>query len=142
VLAFSLILTLSLTACNNGSTGGKPAPKPNTDPKSLVITNIPAENLADLSSVGTAWLTIITQDEYKSVAGAYLSNTDITIEGSTVTIPLYNSTGNTNTRWTGNGTYNVLIGAGEAILYFADDVVFDKASVTVDYTAFKENLVG
>jgi hypothetical protein len=139
ILAIALVL--GMTACDNGGGGSTTTKKPNTDPKTLVITGI-----TDLNEYGQVAIfekgTTPEQmvEGIGFVAGAIASNSDYTASGTTLNIALYNP-GTNNGRWTGNGTYNIGImlkigsdttGSG----YGATNIDFSTATTTVTWDKF------
>jgi hypothetical protein len=119
----------------------------NTDPKTLIIQNIPANVFAYGQSGGNigVFTNGTTPQQAMAmtglVAGAYLSNEDIVISGSgpyTLTIPLYNTTG--STRWTGSGTFTVYVSlyGGGGHDYKADSVNITSGTTTVSFSSVAE----
>jgi len=88
----AIVLVLGMVACSSGGGGGgSPAPKPNTDPKTIVITGIKGYDFTrgDLGIVteGTSLADVLALKGL--VAGADSQNSDIKITSDSITIPLY-----------------------------------------------------
>jgi hypothetical protein len=133
VLSFGLVLT----GCDNDTTR-------NSDPKTLIIQNIPANVYAYGGSGGKIGIFTdgTTPEQAMSntgiVAGADLSNGDITISGSgpyTLTIPLYNI--NSNNRWTESGTFTVyvVLNGGGGHYYRANSVSITSGTTTLPFSS-------
>jgi hypothetical protein len=111
--ALSFVMMLVMAGCpvEPDPGGGE---EQNTEPKTLVIQNVPAPVYAYAQSGGEVGLfpvgTVLEQAlamEKNTIPGAMLSNRDITVTGTgpyTITLPLYKGT---NIRWTGSGTYDI-----------------------------------
>ena len=140
VLACLLVYVL-LASCKNETSN-------NTDPKILVVQSIPTNVYAYGNSGGLIGVfptgTTTQQALFYTglVAGASLSNYDITVTGSgpyTLTIPLYNAT-STSSRWTGNGTYDVfvILNGGGGHYYKVGSVNFSSGTTTVAFSRATE----
>jgi hypothetical protein len=146
MLAVALVFGMTLAGCKDSDDGAKA----NTDPKTIVITGISASDKTDyfptagalaLYSAGTTVAQIIANPT-ANVAGASFTNSDITISASdpyTYTIPLYNP-GTGNGRWTGNGTFEVLVSDGVTNPATAKvkkaTITFTDATTTVAWGSF------
>jgi hypothetical protein len=139
VLSFGLVLA----GCDNSTTGDSTTGGENSDPKTLIIQNIPANVYSYGQSGGGIGIfpAGTTPQQALSdtgiIAGADLTNGDITLSGSgpyTLTIPLYNI--DNNNRWTGSGTFAVyvaLYGGGEHY-YKADSVSITSGTTTIPFS--------
>jgi hypothetical protein len=136
ILAGALIFGLVLAGCDNGTTE-------DNDPKTLIVQNIPANVYAYGQAGGQIGIFTdgTTPQQAMSmtgiVAGADLSNGDITVSGSgpyTLTIPLYNITD--NNRWTGSGTFTVYVAlnGGGGHFYRANSVSITSGTTTVPFS--------
>jgi hypothetical protein len=146
VLTFSLILTLSLTACDNGGGGSKtpPPPKPNTDPKTLVVT--------DITGLTKPITIILLLDKDKSDAWTNdpdnnplpfpaITASNIEENSGTISFPLFtvDSTGffdpsDESTKWKGTGSfYPVIYSSDDWIPFDADDEMFVSYDV-IEYS--------
>jgi len=132
MLVIALVFGMTVIGCDN--TGGI------DDPKTLVVRNIPANVYAYAnyySQLGVYPTGTTTQQAISMtglVAGAYLTNSDISVAGSgpyTVTIPLYNVSG--NTRWIGNGTYDIYVRLGSHY-YKANSVNISSGTTTISFS--------
>ena len=147
MLALALVLVFGMTVvgCDTDSTGE------NTDPKALIIQNIPAAILVNgqspysatsqlgVFSTGTTLQQALTLTNI--VAGAYLNNADITVTGSgpySMIIPLYKS--DNSGRWTGSGTYDVyvVLTGGGGHYYRASSVNFSSGNTTISFGSTTE----
>jgi hypothetical protein len=135
--ALALSFGLVLAGCDNGTTE-------NSDPKTLIIQNIPVE-VDDYSQSGGK-IGIFTDGTTPQqamsmtgiVAGVDLSNGDIVVSGSgpyTWTIPLYIT--NSNNRWTGSGTFTVyvILNGGGGHYYRANSVSITSGTTTVPFNS-------
>ncbi|MDR2053442.1 MAG: InlB B-repeat-containing protein [Treponema sp.] len=120
----------------DGTTGGG-----NTDPKTLVITDIPA-NLAALGQEGIQIAIVeagkTLQGQSDATAGADGSTTQTSGSGPyTATASLY-AAPNYSSRWTGSGKYDVylLLGKDYSTRYQLKNVTFSSATTTVSATSF------
>jgi hypothetical protein len=98
IIAFVAVIGFSLVSCG---------PKPNTDPKTIVITGL--ANSYTYGDIGlfTAGTSLEDVAQNKGfVAGASWENEDIVHTGGSITYPLYNP-GTNSGRWKGNGTFDV-----------------------------------
>jgi hypothetical protein len=152
ITALAAVIVFSMAACDNGGGGGttKKETPPNTDPKTIVITGISAEDKTDyfptsgylvIYPEGTTPAQVIA-DQVASVGGAMFSNSDITISNPaphTYTIPLWNP-GTSSGRWTRNGTYEVGVVDGTTNPATAKakmaTVTFDEKTETVAWSSF------
>jgi hypothetical protein len=146
MLVIVLAFGMTVIGCDNGSTGGG-----NTDPKAIVVQNIPATVLVNGQSPysATSRLGVFSagttlqqaQTLTNIVAGAYLDNGDITVTGSgpySLIIPLYKS--DNSGRWTGSGTYDVyvvLTGSG-GHYYKASSVNISSGTTTISFSNVTE----
>jgi hypothetical protein len=142
VLAVALVS--GMTACGGG--GGGSAPKPNTDPKTIVITGLPDSYSYGDILIFTAGTSIEDLVQGKGfVAGASWDNFDIVHPRGSITYPLYNP-GTNNGRWKGNGTYDVywFYTAGEhnsstnPIKIYKASVSFTEATTSVAFSKFAD----
>jgi hypothetical protein len=139
VLAFGM----AVVGCDDGSKDDG-----NNVAKTLIIQNIPTEMYSygrtsgsqlGIFSVGTNPQQALSLTNI--VAGAYLSNTDITVSGTgpySMILPLYNISG--NDRWMGSGTYDVyvMLRGGGGHYYKADSVNISSGTTTISFnTAIK-----
>jgi hypothetical protein len=146
VLAVALVFGMTLAGCKDSDDGAKA----NTDPKTIVITGISAEDKTAYFPVSGGFLgifpagTTVTQmmGGATNDGGAMFNNSDITISDSapfTYTIPLYNP-GTGNGRWTGNGRHEVVVSDGSTNPATAKGkmatVTFSEATTTVDWSSF------
>jgi hypothetical protein len=112
--ALAVALVLGMAACNNGSTGTKPPPPPNTDPKTLLITDNPGTLVTDVSFPCYVTVMICTpgaidsKDMTKLVAGCWWRNFQQTdTQYASYKLDLYLPDG-TDNRFTGTGTYEAV----------------------------------
>jgi hypothetical protein len=140
MLALVLVFGLVLTGCEED--------KENTDPKTLVISGIPA-TVYEYASLGghIGIFTAGTTPEEALlqtgvVAGASLQNDDVTHTDSapyTLTIPLYLI--DSEDRWTGNGTYDIYVRLYNGSVYHyykASSVNFSSGTTTVSFSSATE----
>jgi hypothetical protein len=141
-------LALVFTACTGTYTdqGGGTGDGENSDPKILVIQNIPANVYSYAQSgggiglfpVGTTPAEAIIMQDY--VPGADLFNSDIIVSGSgpyTMTFPLYSGT---NLRWTGSGTFDiyVMLNGNGGHYYRATSVSITSETTTIPFSMATE----
>jgi hypothetical protein len=157
VLAIALVL--GMTACSNGSTGGskKKETPPNTDPKFITITGIPSGFMGTLKTNGvlialipagtdlSALLSLGSQEEAMEAFMALIQvSTFISVEdwGSwlatlTDSLPDCNLWDTTNKKWTGTGTFDVILSDLEgSSVYRASSVAFSEEKTTVAWSKF------
>jgi len=146
LLVCLLALSLAFVGCNNGTTGGgggssssNNTPAANTDPKTLVITNIPRTSY----DIGVYPKGTSLEDAYNFIglvayADAGDTGDDYKWSGSTLTTNLYNA--ETDARWTGNGTYDIYVAAkdGHNIVgaYKAANTSITSATTTIEWSKF------
>jgi hypothetical protein len=137
-----LVFGLALAGCDNGTTDDG-----NSDPKTLIIQDIPADVYAYGQNGGQIGIFTAgtTPEQAMSmtglVAGADLSSADVTVVGSgpyTLTIPLYNASD--NNRWTGTGTFTVYVElkGGGGHYYRADSVSILSGTTTILFSSAAE----
>jgi len=140
VITIAAVIGFTMTGCDNG--GGGSAPKPNTDPKTLVITGLANDYWYGDVGIYTAGTSLAdVQNGVGLIAGADHNNSDIIYTEKQVTYPLYNISD--NNRWTGSGSYDVYWfystvsgNASDMIPYKASNVSFNAATTTVAFSKF------
>jgi len=148
ILVMVLVLGMTIVGCDDDSSGEDG----NTDPKTLVIQNIPINTYNEISysshNIGISlFITGTTTQQMQSligfVAGAYMSNNDINVINTTgsvtVTIPLRKLD---NNRWTGNGTYDIILTSDisngiNGTMYKASSINFSSEITSVLYSSFQ-----
>jgi hypothetical protein len=137
ILVMVLVFGMMVVGCDDGSTSGS------SDPKTLVITNVPVNVYSYASSGGLLGVftagTTVTQalNETGLVAGAYMNNPDISsvLSGGNyrLSIPLYTPSG--STRWTGSGKYDVyvVLNGGGGHYYKASSVNISSETTTISF---------
>jgi hypothetical protein len=135
ILVMVLVLAFGFSGCDNGTTGSD-------DPKTLVISGVPAEVYRYASDGGIILVlsagTTLDQplsSETGIVASAVLQSVDIKVAGSgpyTIAIPLYTTN---EDRWTGNGTYDIYMDLlGSDVQYRARSVNFSSGTTTLPFS--------
>jgi hypothetical protein len=147
ILGMALVFAIAVISCDNDD-GDE---EKNTDPKTLVITNI-SQELAEQGQSGIrifitpvgATLAQISSGEVGRIAWATSDEPEsVTLSGSTCTAQLYviDDSDNPTNRWTGSGNYDVIIlltGGGNGHFYQKQNVSFTSASTSVNATTFVE----
>jgi uncharacterized repeat protein (TIGR02543 family) len=110
---------------------------PNTDPKSLKITDITGLTMVTgcaLSSEGndSSWIAGCSFSNYQN-------ETTLTFQLKTAVSP--NGGGFTETNWSGNGSYYVLIYADNKIYSCPDKVPFNKVVTEISFTKFEQMVI-
>jgi len=106
-------------------------PKPQ-EPKTLIITGQSTKGDVGIFPTGKTVQQILENGDALLVAGADYNNSDYTVSGSTLTIPLYNKTG--GTRWTGSGNYDVYLMLDSGI--YKATINFSSETTTVALSQF------
>jgi len=146
IIALVAVIGFSFVSCGGGGGGGS-APKPNTDPKTIVITGLNEDDFSygDIA-IFTAGTSLEDVAKYKGlVAGASGGNSDITYTSNSITYPLYNP-GTNSGRWNGNGTYDVywLYTAGvynsssNPLKVYKASVSFTAATTSIAFSKFTD----
>ena len=147
-LIFVLVLGMFAICCDNSTTDDGTANSGNTDPKTLVITNISQYQANDIQQsiligvfpAGTTLEKVIQEIGVVAYAGDH----DVTLSGNTApyiaTVELYRADGSGDTYWTGSGTYDVYIRLGNSQTsgFQKKNVSITSAITTLNLTTFSE----
>ncbi|MDR1839170.1 MAG: hypothetical protein LBQ93_06255 [Treponema sp.] len=129
MLVMALVFGMTVVGCKDAE----------DESKTLVITGVSASDLSSfedkmigLFPAGTTGLNFTVTNV---VAGNFLEEgSDITVSGTTVTIPLYDLD---EKRWTGSGSYIIAIGTGAGTADLKTNAVdFSEKTTTVARSAF------
>jgi hypothetical protein len=161
ILAIALVF--GLVGCDNGGGGGTPTTttKPNTDPKLITITGIPSGTMETYKTKGayiglipagtdlSAILSLETQKEKEGAIMPLLRAYTIidttrygswlaTLDNSFPDCNLWDPTNNSANRWTGTGTFDVILSDPELSTspYRANSVAFSATTTTVAWSKF------
>jgi len=144
-------MVLTFAGCSSGGGGGGSTTKPNTDPKTLTITNIPADVVNSTTSDHEIWIYIVGAGKTGKLSDISVANGWLPCDDSTVTEPqdleeinlfVYN----TNNKWTGNGKYDVVLQLWNTSTdnvdaqFRANNIQFNSANTQVAWTVFQNNL--
>ena len=146
MLLMALIVGMTFIGCDNGTTNNSNSG--NTDPKTLVITNISPYQANDIQNsiligvfiAGTTLEQVVQQIGVVAYAGDH----DVTLSGNsapyTATVELYRVDASGDTYWTGSGTYDVYIslGGSQTSGLQKQNVSFTSAITTVSITTFSD----
>jgi hypothetical protein len=148
IITIGAVIAIGMTGCDN-PTGGDDGNI--NSPKTLVIQNIPADvysyggsgGLIGIFQSGTSLQQALAQTGV--VAGANLSNEDITVVGSgpyTMTVPLYKLD---DSRWTGSGgPYDIYVAlsGGEGHYYRAVSVNISSGTTYLPFNNWFREING
>jgi len=146
VIVASLAVTVMLASCSKDSSSSNDEPS-NSDPKSLVITNVSLTQaiIGEDEGIRIGIFPVGTTPEQAYmetglVAGG--SDDDMTVKevGSTytVTIPLYDAKNGFETKWTGSGKYDIYCQLGYSIYLRKTNVTIKSSKTTLDARDFEE----
>jgi uncharacterized repeat protein (TIGR02543 family) len=141
IIAIGAVIAVGLTGCDEllGGADKLLGGGDGTDPKTLVITDIPGDQgqqpiQIGIFPAGTTPQQALTQTGI--VAGADSSEGAVKLSGSTATASLY--VPSTGTGWTGSGTYDIyiIVGGPNPTYYRVSSVSFTSASTRISANNF------